>query len=80
MGFGDIVPVSGLARPLSVLEGVFGQLYLAIMIARLVGLHITRSATDYAGAGGAVEAECASPLVAAGGAPSSSFSALKKIA
>ncbi|MGB5703777.1 MAG: potassium channel family protein [Polyangiales bacterium] len=40
MGYGDIVPVSGLARPLAVLEGVIGQLYLAVMIARLVGLHI----------------------------------------
>ena len=41
MGFGDIVAVvSNLARPLAVLEGVFGQLYLAVMIARLVGLHI----------------------------------------
>jgi hypothetical protein len=40
MGYGDIVPVSNLARPLSVLEGAFGTLYLAVMIARLVGLHI----------------------------------------
>jgi hypothetical protein len=40
MGFGDIVPVSDLARPLAALEGAFGQLYLAVMIARLVGLHI----------------------------------------
>jgi hypothetical protein len=39
MGYGDIVPVSNLARPLAVIEGVFGQLYLAVMIARLVGLH-----------------------------------------
>lgn len=42
MGYGDIVPVSNLARPLAVLEGVFGQLYLAVMIARLVGLHVAR--------------------------------------
>jgi hypothetical protein len=42
MGYGDIVPVGALARPLSVIEGVFGQLYLAVMIARLVGLHIAR--------------------------------------
>ena len=42
MGYGDVVPVGALARPLSVLEGVFGQLYLAVMIARLVGLHIAR--------------------------------------
>ena len=40
MGYGDIVPVSDIARPLAVIEGVFGQLYLAVMIARLVGLHI----------------------------------------
>jgi hypothetical protein len=41
MGYGDIVPVGGVAQPLAVLEGVTGQLYLAIMIARLVGLHIS---------------------------------------
>lgn len=40
IGYGDILPVSELARPLSVLEGVFGTLYLAVMIARLVGLHL----------------------------------------
>jgi hypothetical protein len=45
MGYGDIVPVGPLARPLSVLEGVFGQLYLAVMIARLVGLHIAHSSS-----------------------------------
>jgi hypothetical protein len=42
LGFGDIVAVSDLARSLAVLEGVFGQLYLAVMIARLVGLHIAQ--------------------------------------
>ncbi len=46
MGFGDIVPVSDIARPLAVLEGVFGQLYLAVMIARLVGLHIAGTRND----------------------------------
>ncbi|NNE17310.1 MAG: two pore domain potassium channel family protein [Myxococcales bacterium] len=46
MGFGDIVPVSDIARPIAVLEGVFGQLYLAVMIARLVGLHITGRRDD----------------------------------
>jgi hypothetical protein len=40
MGYGDIVPVHGLARSCSVLEGAIGQLYLAVMIARLVGLHL----------------------------------------
>lgn len=38
MGYGDILPVSELARSLACLEGVFGTLYLATMIARLIGL------------------------------------------
>jgi hypothetical protein len=42
IGFGDIVPVSEIARPLSALEGAFGQLYLTVIVARLVALHITR--------------------------------------
>lgn len=46
LGYGDIVPVSKIARPLAVLEGVFGQLYLAVMIARLVGLHIVHSRNE----------------------------------
>lgn len=40
VGYGDITPVSSLARPLAVLEGAFGALYLAVVVARLVGLHI----------------------------------------
>jgi hypothetical protein len=43
MGYGDILPISNIARPLAVLEGVFGTLYLAVMISRLVGLHIKGS-------------------------------------
>ena len=39
LGFGDIVPVSELARIISSFEAVTGQLYLAVFIARLVGLH-----------------------------------------
>lgn len=46
MGYGDVVPVSSLARPIAVLEGVFGQLYLAVMIARLVGLHLVLERSD----------------------------------
>ena len=42
MGYGDILPVSALARSFASLEGVFGTLYLAVMIARLVGLHSRR--------------------------------------
>ena len=41
LGFGDITPVSPVARSLSVIEGFSGQLYLAVLIARLVGRHAT---------------------------------------
>jgi len=40
MGYGDIMPVHPLARALAVLEALTGQLYLAILLARLVSLEI----------------------------------------
>ncbi len=42
-GFGDIAPVSEAARSVSVMESVFGQLYVAILIARLVSLEVAQS-------------------------------------
>jgi voltage-gated potassium channel Kch len=39
-GYGDIVPVSPLARSLANLESIVGQLYLATAIARLVTLEL----------------------------------------
>ena len=39
VGYGDIVPVSGHAKSLAILEAITGQMYLAVFIARLVGLH-----------------------------------------
>jgi len=43
IGFGDITPVSLQARYAAVAEGITGQFYLAILVARLVGLQMTRS-------------------------------------
>ncbi len=43
LGFGDITPISNPAQSLSLLEAVTGQLYLAILVARLVGIHIAQS-------------------------------------
>lgn len=37
LGYGDIVPHSAPARHLAIVEAVAGQLYLTVMIARLVG-------------------------------------------
>jgi Ion channel len=42
-GFGDIAPVSEGARTLSVMESIVGQLYMAILIARLVSLEVAQS-------------------------------------
>jgi hypothetical protein len=43
LGFGDVLPVSAIARTYATLAAVFGQLFLAIMIARLVGIHSAHS-------------------------------------
>ena len=39
LGYGDIVPRTDVARGLAIVEGVGGQLFLAVLIARLVSLH-----------------------------------------
>jgi hypothetical protein len=42
LGYGDIVPVSDAARGMAVLEVMSGQMYLAVLVARLVSLHATQ--------------------------------------
>lgn len=42
VGYGDITPVGPVARNLAIFEGIFGQLYVAILIARLVSIHISQ--------------------------------------
>ena len=43
VGYGDIVPLSPAARTMAMLEAVVGQIYLAVLVARLVGLHIVHA-------------------------------------
>lgn len=43
LGYGDIVPAIGPARAASALEAVVGQMYVAVLVARLVALHILHS-------------------------------------
>lgn len=45
LGYGDVTPLSEAARSLSVLEAAMGQLYITVLIARLVGLHIAQTST-----------------------------------
>lgn len=39
LGYGDIVPRTDVARGLAIVEGVGGQLFLAVLVARLVSLY-----------------------------------------
>ncbi len=50
IGFGDITPLTLQARYAAVAEGITGQLYLAILVARLVGLYMSSQAGHDAGA------------------------------
>ena len=46
LGYGDIVPISKTAQMFSAVEAVTGQLYLTVLVARLVGLHIVHSTSQ----------------------------------
>ena len=43
LGYGDISPLTDIGYSLAILEAIIGQLYLTVLIARLVGLHIAHS-------------------------------------
>ncbi len=43
VGYGDITPASAPARSFAILEAVMGQIYLAVLVGRLVALHIVHS-------------------------------------
>ncbi len=44
LGYGDIVPRLDVARLLATVEAMVGQIYLTVLVARLVGLHIAQGA------------------------------------
>ena len=48
LGYGDILPLSNLARTLANLEAMAGQLYVAIVIARMVGVQVTQRPAESA--------------------------------
>lgn len=43
LGFGDITSVTPVGRILSVLEAIFGQLYIAFLVARVVSIYTTNA-------------------------------------
>lgn len=46
VGYGDVTPASPAARGLSALEGVIGQLFIAVFLARFVALEISTRMRD----------------------------------
>jgi len=46
VGYGDITPASYPARSLSNVEAIMGQIYMTVLVARLVSLQITQSTSD----------------------------------
>ncbi|MCB9921028.1 MAG: hypothetical protein H6822_02535 [Planctomycetaceae bacterium] len=46
LGYGDVTPTSPPARTAAYLQAVFGQFYLAVLVARLVSLHIVQMTRD----------------------------------
>jgi hypothetical protein len=43
LGYGDITPITAIANSFSFLEAVIGQIYLVVLVARLVGMQIAQS-------------------------------------
>jgi hypothetical protein len=46
LGYGDILPVSYVAKTAAMLQAMVGQIYLAVFVARLVGLHTAKSSNQ----------------------------------
>ena len=43
LGYGDITPVTATASSLAIVEAVMGQIYIAVLVARLVGVHVAQT-------------------------------------
>ena len=48
VGYGDIVPITPLARSLAFVEAITGQIYLTVLVSRLVSLHIVHASDNTA--------------------------------
>ncbi len=46
VGYGDVTPITPLARTLAWIEAVAGQFYLAVLVAGLVGFKVTQAMKD----------------------------------
>ena len=46
LGYGDVSAITGPAATIAYVEAIFGQLYIAIMIARLMGLYVAHESNQ----------------------------------
>jgi len=46
LGYGDITPLTPQAQSLAYVEAITGQIYLTVLVARLVGLHIAHAQSN----------------------------------
>jgi voltage-gated potassium channel len=46
VGYGDITPTSATAGMIAAMEALIGQMYVAVVVARLVGLHLMEAQTS----------------------------------
>jgi len=46
LGYGELTPASGIARAFVIAQALFGQIYIAVIIARLVGLQIAMATIE----------------------------------
>ena len=49
LGYGDMRPVSDMARILAMLEATLGQLFLVMLVARIVGIHTAQRMSEESG-------------------------------
>lgn len=43
LGYGDLLPLSSAAKSIAAVEALVGQIYLTVLVARLVGLHAAKN-------------------------------------
>ena len=46
-GYGDITPLRGPATAFAMLETIFGQFYVAVLVAQLVGIRLAQAASRF---------------------------------
>ncbi|MHC5110537.1 MAG: ion channel [Planctomycetota bacterium] len=45
LGYGDIIPISPVAQVTAAFQAILGQVYIAVVVARLVGMHVAQALT-----------------------------------